>query len=132
MSDTERRERDIRRLYDAFISGDFGAIEPDLHHEIEFINPDDAVETGTHVGRKAFVAILSRLHEHFDYDTVEINELVDRGDQTVAVVRFMAEGRGSGVPIDAEFAHLLGWEQDRLRKLEWFRARDDAVRALEG
>src|SRR5687768_12750010 len=105
MSDTGRREQDLRRLYDAFVSGDFSAIELDLHPEIEWVNPAEAVEPGTHVGREAFVDVLGKLHDTFDYESLEIQEAIDRGDQTVTVVRFVAKGQDSGVPVDGQFAH---------------------------
>ena len=130
MSETSGRKHRLAGLYEAFVTGDFEQVRKGLSSRVEYVNPADAVEPGTRIGPDAFVDALRRLHDMFDYDRYEIAELVERGDRTVSVVRFVVKGRSSDVPIDAEFTHLIAWDGPVLARLEWFRAPDEALAAL--
>ena len=130
MSAPMSREDQAALLYEVFVSGDFDELEQHLHPRVEFVNPADAVEPGTRIGPGAFIGAVRRLHDMFDYDGFELAEFVERGNDAVAVVRFLARGRGSDAPVDARFAHLLSWDSDKLARLEWFRSADEAIEAL--
>ena len=130
METSTRRASAIQEFYDRFVTQDWDWLRERLHPDVEFINPLDAVEPGTRSGVDAFVRAVSKVHEIFDYDGAEVVELTGRGDRVVALVRFLVRGQGSDVPVDAQFAHLLSWDGDRLRRFEWFRDRDEAVAAL--
>ncbi len=113
--------RDLaERFYSDFVDGRFDTIAAHLDPEVEFVNPDDAIEAGTHRGPEPFLGALRRLHEFFDYDMAEIEEWSEQGAQAVAVVRFVGSGKGSGAPMDASFAHVLDFRGDRLVRLSWF------------
>ena len=127
--DTTRRDQ-VALLYEAFVTGDFDGLAEHLHPRAEFVNPADAVEPGTRIGQGPFIGAMSKLHDMFHYDGFELVDFVQRGDSAVVVVRFLARGRGSDAPVDARFAHLLSWADEKLARLEWFRSADDAIAAL--
>jgi ketosteroid isomerase-like protein len=127
--DISRRDQ-AELLYEAFVSGDLDGLGQHLHPRVEFVNPDDAVEPGTRIGPSAFIGAVRKLHDMFDYDGFELVGFTESGDGAVAVVRFLARGRGSNAPVDASFAHLLSWADEKLARLEWFRSADEALAAL--
>jgi ketosteroid isomerase-like protein len=127
---TSRRDQ-TQLLYEAFVSGGFERLEEHLHPRVEFVNPADAVEPGTRIGPGPFIGAVRRLHDMFDYDGFELVDFVERGGSAVAVVRFLARGRGSDAPVDATFAHLMKWDEGKLTRLEWFRSADEAIAALD-
>ena len=110
----------IERIYGLFVLGRLGELRPLLHPEVEFVNPGDAVEPGTRRGPGEFIAALAGLHELFDYEGAELERWAERGDRSLAIVRFRARGKGSGAPLDERFAHLLEFDGDRVVRLEWF------------
>ena len=130
MSGTSERRDRLDGLYSAFVTGNFDRVREGLSAQVEYVNPADAVEPGTRVGPDAFVAALRRLHEMFDYDGVEIVRLVEQGDCTVSVARFIAKGRSSDVHVDSVFTHLIVWDGSHLSRLEWFREPEEALAAL--
>ena len=131
MSVSSSRRDQTNLLYETFVTGRLDALGEHLHPRVEFVNPEDAVEPGTRIGPSAFIGAVRRLHDMFDYDGFELVDFVERVDGAVAVVRFLARGRGSDAPVDAQFAHLLSWEEDKVVRLEWFRSADDAIAALD-
>ena len=70
------------------------------------------------------------LFETFEYTQVEIERLVEEGEQVGVVLRVRAEGLGSGVPIDQRFSHLLTFREGLLTRFEWFRDPAGAIRAV--
>jgi ketosteroid isomerase-like protein len=131
MSRPSSREEQVRQVYEAFLTCDFATLKAELHPDAEYVNPDDAVEPGTRVGAEEFLSAVQRLHEFFDYESLEILDLVERGDQAVAVVRFVTHGKESEVRLELDFGHLLTWRDGKISRLEWFRTGRDAIQALE-
>lgn len=124
-----RREH-VEEIYAVFAAGRLDELTPRLDPAVEFINPEDAVETGTRRGSEALIAVLGQLHELFEYDSAEIVEWAERGDRALAIVRFRGRGRGSGAPMDQGFAHLLEFRGERVLRLRWFHAAEAGRAAL--
>lgn len=111
----------IEQLYERFAGGRLEEIRPQLHPDVVFVNPGDAIEPGIRRGPEEFIAALAGLHELFDYEGADLERWAARGDRALAVVRFRLRGKGSGAPLSEGFAHLLEFDGDRLVGLEWFR-----------
>lgn len=125
---SERRLALVRRAYDGLIDGDLESVMADAAEEIEWRNPEQAVEPGTRKGRAAFAEALGRLGEMFEYERFEIERSAERGDVIAIRVRFIGRGRGSGAPIDSVFGQVFRFDGDRLIAFEWF---PDPARALQ-
>lgn len=121
----------MEQLYERFALGRLDEIGHQLHPGVTFVNPGDAVEAGTLHGPAAFLGALKRLHDLFEYDGVEIERWAERGERALAIVRITARGKGSDVPVDERFAHLIEFDGDRLARLEWFRDESEGQAALE-
>lgn len=119
----------IRHFYELFGAGDFDALEHFVAPDAEFVNPPEAIEGGTHRGREAVLQTGRALHDEFEYKSVEIEELTEGPDGILVLVRFGLRGRGSGVPMDERFTHVLQVRDGLITRLAWFSAREDGARA---
>ena len=83
----------VRRLYEAWSSDDIPGPVELFDPEIEYVNPDGAIEPGTRRGVAEFVRARPRgcsTHGSTGGEPVERRDAV--GDQVVAVVRYTARG----------------------------------------
>src|SRR5947207_9751319 len=67
----------VRALYEAWNSGDMVALREVLHPAIKYINPNDAIETGTHTGVDAYEAMVERLKDTFEEAHFDIDEFLE-------------------------------------------------------
>jgi ketosteroid isomerase-like protein len=123
--DTER----LLDLYEAFVRGDLDAVVEFLDPDVEWHNPDYAVEPGLRKGPEQFRAALQLLHESFDYEAFEVEEVTEVGDHLFAVIRARASGTGSGAPIDQRFFHVWRIRAGKAISMQWFARRDEALTA---
>lgn len=91
----------VRRGYEAWNRGDVEAA-------IEFLDPDIRWEGYTHIpesgtlnGREEVKTWLARFLEAWEELDIEVTELIENGDQVVALVRFHALGKESGVEVES-------------------------------
>jgi ketosteroid isomerase-like protein len=97
--------------------------------EIEWVNPPDAVETGTRRGREAFHAALESTGEAFDQTTVEQEELIDAGDEVVLLCTWVVRGRGSGLERRQPQGHIWTLRDGKAIRFRWFNDQDEALKA---
>jgi ketosteroid isomerase-like protein len=92
----------IRKGYEAFSERGEEAIFEFLDPEIE-VRPIDEPPVGlrSYRGHEGFRQYLADTREVWGSFGWEATELTDAGDSVVARTRFYAEGRGSGVPVEA-------------------------------
>ena len=97
-------------MYADFANGDIAAVLAALDDEIEWCeaegNPyrEDAPTT---IGREQVVEhVFARLPQDFDGFHINLNRIVGLGDTVLAEVRYAATGKATGVPMDAQAAHV--------------------------
>src|SRR5207247_3735768 len=89
----------VRSFYDAWARDEFpGPIEL-MDPEIEYVNPDGAVEPGTRRGLAAFSRAVEKVFEGWETWEMEPEQFTAARDQVAVVVRYRARGRGSGVEV---------------------------------
>jgi ketosteroid isomerase-like protein len=123
----------IDRLMDGFRAmerGDVDAIVALADPEVEFVNPDTALEPGTRHGPEGLRVGLSGILEVFDEVTYDYDQVVDAGDRVVATGSFRGRGRASGMEVGpAPFAIVATLRDGRLVRFEWFATAEEALRA---
>ena len=60
---------------------------------------------------------------------IKVEELVDLGDEVLAVIRFNVHGAQSGIELDVPAFQLLRFENGRVRRYRMFMDREQALRA---
>jgi ketosteroid isomerase-like protein len=64
----------IRDAYQAFVTGDFDALNAFFHPDAEYVNPSYAVESGTRQGTTQLTQVWHSLHEMFEFSELHIDE----------------------------------------------------------
>ncbi len=81
-------------------------------------------------GPHAFIEFWEQLRSAWDDLTVEALELIEAPhDRVLALIRQSGRGRESRVPVDVHSFHLWTIRDGRVRELELFRHRADALEA---
>jgi ketosteroid isomerase-like protein len=115
------------RVIDAFNRRDLDALLALMDHDVEVVTRIAAMEGGLH-GHDGMRRWCENMFTAFpDYD-IEVVEVRDLGDVTLASLRALGHGAGSDVP----FEDLL-WQASRWRrgKCVWWRAFETETEALE-
>jgi len=122
--------RTVERLYEAWGRGESpgppGLLDPD----IEYVNPDGAIEPGTRRGLEAFGAAIDKLLEGWSRWDMEPERYVGVEDHVAVVVRYRATARASGVEVEGRESALLIVRNGKIVRYEWFHGSDDALRAV--
>jgi ketosteroid isomerase-like protein len=118
-------------MYALWNAGDLHATAEFMNEEIEYVNPDYAVEPGVRKGRAEVTeAIRGSLSTAFDSYEHELREVLDAGNDTVLVLlTFRARGRDSGAQIEVAEQHLWTFREGKATRLEWFHDEAAARRA---
>jgi ketosteroid isomerase-like protein len=90
----------VRRGYEAWNRGDIEAVLAFLDPEIEWEGYTHIPESGTLAGRDEVKTWLRRFLEAWEELDIEVTDLIENEDQVIALVRFRAIGKGSGVAVD--------------------------------
>jgi ketosteroid isomerase-like protein len=85
----------VKRIYDqGLLDGEPARLLDLMGPDVEYVNPQEAVDPGTRRGREEVAKALTALGD-FDWTTNHLHELFDAGDSVVAWVTFRARSRGS-------------------------------------
>jgi ketosteroid isomerase-like protein len=113
----------IERLY-ALWNGEGGMLSaiPMFAPDCEYVNPETALEPGTHVGHAGMHTALEALEAAFEGDFVHDPErLIDAGGgKVLAYVTFRARGRDSGVPVEMPEQHVWTLDNGQIVRFQWF------------
>ena len=122
-------EEVVRRFYEAWARDDVPGPVELLAADVEYVNPPGAVEPGTRRGFDAFIEAARKLFEAWEYWRAEVDRLESVGEQVVAVVRYAARGRGSGMEVEGSESALWTLRDGKVTRYEWFQGEGDAARA---
>jgi ketosteroid isomerase-like protein len=95
----------VRRVYDALNHGDWDAVFRDMHPEVE-ITFQRGPGAGTHRQREAVQGFLEDYIAAFDNMVFEPKELLENGDQIVALVTRRARLKGASGELVVRNGHV--------------------------
>jgi ketosteroid isomerase-like protein len=132
--DTERAMAEenievVRRLIDSFNRGDTNALAVVLDRESEWdwsrsIGPDK----GIYRGPEEILRFSEEFVAAFAEVRIEIEDLIENGNQLVAAILSVMRGRG-GIEVEARNAWAITMDRGKLRRLEMFQTKDEALAA---
>lgn len=117
----------IRRGYDAWNRGDFGAVLELLDPEIEWILPEGGLNAGAVHGHEQVRAFMESYFDSFEYFRMEPERFIEATDQIVVFLRSPARGRGSGVEVEVRPAHVWTMRGGKAVRVEVFPERERAL-----
>jgi ketosteroid isomerase-like protein len=119
---------------EAFNRDDRGAFEgllvANLAPEFEYV-PTGAVPglSGRYEGVDGFLEFVDTLFGEFENVRIEINELIDLGDQVLASITQQGRGRQSGVEVNWAMWQLWTAKDGKATRLEGFTSKAEALEA---
>jgi len=122
----------VRRSFEMWVRGDLDAwletIDPDIGWDISTHPLPDVPNRGQ--GRDSFVTdMLATYISGWNDYSAEMTELVDAGDQVVAVLHETANMRETGVALDRDLVQLWTVRDGRGTFLRVFRTKAEALEA---
>ena len=120
----------VRRVYEAFNSGNVDAAIQFLHPDVEWHTyivpgPGGGVYRG-HDGARELWADARRIFGDFRNVPEEVFEV---GEHVVAFVSVEGVGARSGASVQARIAHVYTFKDDKISMIRSFEDRDEACRA---
>ena len=120
----------IRVAYADFGRGDWTNLLESLDPEVEWHNPEDALEPGIRYGKDSFRVALERVLDSFEFSSIELERITEVGDQVVVLLHIQGQGRGSGAPLDERFGHVLTMRNGKAIRFAWFTNQTEALEAV--
>jgi ketosteroid isomerase-like protein len=120
----------VRRFYDAWARDGVPGPQELMDPDIEYVNPDYAVEPGIRRGRRGFMDAVARTDAAFDHQVLELEQLIEgRADKVLGLTTFRARGRESGVELHVPEQHVWTLRAGKVVRFEWFHDRGEAFKA---
>jgi ketosteroid isomerase-like protein len=119
----------VRLIYAAWAAGGVPGPVELLDRDIEYVNPGGAIEAGTRHGLAAFTEATQKVFEAWESWQAEPQSLTAVGGQVVAVVRYTARGRSSGLEVKGRESALWTLRDGKVIRYQWFHDADDASEA---
>ena len=122
----------MRRSFDLWLSGEVDAwrrtLDPNVGWDISTHPLPDVPDHGR--GRDALLTdVLATYMSGWNDYSVELKEVIDAGDQVVAVLHETAKMGDTDVPLDRDLAHLWTVRDGRASFLRVFRTKEEALEA---
>ena len=118
----------VRRVYETYVSGDFEAtftlIDPEVETDVS-IRPEGKV----YLGHEGLAEALRTWTGTWEAWRIEVEEILDAGDQVVAFEKQSGRGKGSGVRFSQETASVFTLCEDTVVRIKWFSNRGEALEA---
>ena len=120
----------IRRVLEAFNGRDWEAWETLHHPDAEWVDPPEVPGGGVHRGRDEIRRFFNELLPIGDDWRVEVDAIEVVGAERVLMRgRSLLTGKASRMPMEDPLFQLFEVEDGRVRRVQTFRSRDDALRA---
>ena len=117
----------IRRTYASFERGDISAVLHDADPDLVTYRADP--EAATWHGPEGFLEALADWTEGFDQFSASAEEFIDAGDRVIVRVHQRARGKGSGVPVEADFWFVHTLSDGKITRLDMFASKGPALEA---
>jgi ketosteroid isomerase-like protein len=119
----------VLAIYEAWRRGGSLAASGLLDPAIEWVNPDDAVDGGTHHGLDNFMATAESINATLDDVDVELERLVRAGNDVVVVGVMRARVRGSGAELRRRQGYVWTIRNGKAVRFQWFNSPREAFEA---
>jgi ketosteroid isomerase-like protein len=127
---TEDKVDVVRRLYALWNEGDLDEAVGYLDPEVVAIGHPELPDPGPVHGRDAVGDWVDGLLEAWDEVAIDVEQVIDAGDQVVAVFHVSGRGKGSGVEVrSGRDAHVWTFRGEKVIGLRWYQGTVDALKA---
>ncbi len=125
----------VRRIYDAVTRRDdvtpFELYAEDIVWDVSTQRAAGLMQSGVYQGHEGVRQFWQDAVSVFGEIDFEVEELIDAGDQVLAVIRDRRVGRASGVPVSATHVAVWTLADNKVIQLQTFDDRQQALEAAE-
>ena len=127
---SERADR-VRRGYDAWNRRDWDLMFELLHPDIEWVPMQGGLLGDAYRGTEQVRELFALLFDAWDEFRIDVEEVAEKDDKLLVIVRVRTRGRASGVEVDERWAHVWTAGADGLAtRLEAFDAPHKGYEAI--
>jgi ketosteroid isomerase-like protein len=119
----------VRSLADALQRGDSAAVLSILVVDVEWHDQAAIPGADVHRGREAVSRHFEQWFDAWEEIEYTTEELLDRGDRVVVVIRRRGKGKGSGVEVSDQVIHVYTVRSGKIIRFEGFSNKDEALAA---
>jgi ketosteroid isomerase-like protein len=125
----------VRSIYADWDHGDFSLVDREsewreiFEPDFEWHTRDDLPDAGVRKGHEGAARLRDEWVEAFDDMHVELDELIDAGDDVIAVTRLCGRLRGSGHQLDIQETQVWHAQDGRVTEVRAYLTRSEALRA---
>jgi ketosteroid isomerase-like protein len=101
-----------------------------LAEEVEWVNPEDAVEPGTRTGVGSFNEALRSIFDAWEDFRFEVHRVIDSGDEVLALGQISVRGRATGIEVAQPHGQIWEFRDGRVVRLRWFTSHREALEAV--
>src|SRR5438874_181751 len=116
------------RLYEAVTRRDLDALLAVMDEDVELVSVLVSVEGG-YRGQDGIRRWWQHIYDAFSDYPVEVENVRDLGDRTLAALHLHGHGLDSGAPIDQSLWQVVEWRHAKALRLESFRTEAEALEA---
>jgi ketosteroid isomerase-like protein len=120
----------VRRAHEALNDGDMDALVALCDVEFRLDMSDRVFNPAVYEGHAGIVRFYSEVRDVWASYLWQPEELVQTGENVVALLRSGGRGRGSGVEVERQTAMVWTVRDGRATALRFFRDRDEALEAV--
>jgi ketosteroid isomerase-like protein len=119
----------VHRMVDAWNRGDVDAFLSGFDPDCEVVFPPEVPEPGPFHGHAELKQWVDGFLAAWESHHAEVVEVMDAGDDVVAVLHMVGRGAGSGMVLDQTDAHVFKIREGRIARWQNFNARAEALEA---
>jgi uncharacterized protein len=120
-------EEVLRRTYEALERRDFAALNELADSEFEMDLTERVLNPATYRGAEGLLRFLGEIDDLWASMDIDVERVIERGDEVLAVLMVTLTGRGSGVEMESRIAQWWTLRDGKLVRMKLYGDADVAV-----
>ena len=120
-------EEVLRRTYEALTRRDLAVLNELADPDFEMDLTERVLNPATYHGAEGMLRFLGEIDELWASMDIDVERVIERGDEVLAVLMVTLTGRGSGVEMESRIAQRWTLREGRLLRMKLYGDADAAV-----
>jgi uncharacterized protein len=120
----------LRAAYESLNRGDIPGTVGVLDADAEWHEHSELPEADAYRGRAAIQSFLESFLESWDEFRQDVEDLIAEDGKVLVLLHMIGQGKGSGIPVEARYAHLWTMREGRGVRIDTYTDREEALAAL--
>jgi ketosteroid isomerase-like protein len=120
-------EEVLRRTYEALTRRDFAVLQELADPDFEMDLTERVLNPATYRGAEGLLRFLGEIDELWASMDIAVEQVIEHGDEVLAVLLVTLTGRGSGVEMESRIAQRWTLRDGKLLKMKLYGDADAAV-----